>query len=47
MAAFSSAEISGDMLLEGTEGTEELLEELGVASAVERLKIKVQGLAES
>ena len=42
MAAFSSEEISGDMLLEATD---EMLEELGVASAVERLKIKVQGLA--
>ena len=42
--AFSSEEISGDMLLEATE---EMLMELGVTSAVERLKIKVQGFAES
>ena len=43
MAAFSSEEISGDMLLEAKD---EMLEELGVTSAVERLKIKVQGLVQ-
>ena len=38
MATFSEEEIDGDMLLESTD---EILEELGVNSAVERLKIKV------
>jgi len=36
--AFCDAEISGEMLLDATE---EMLEELGVTSATERLKIKV------
>ena len=38
VAAFSENEIDGDLLLESTD---EILEELGVNSAVERLKIKV------
>ena len=38
MAIFSDEEIDGDMLLESTD---EILKELGVNSAVERLKIKV------
>ena len=36
--AFCDAEISGEVLLDATE---EMLEELGVTSATERLKIKV------
>ena len=40
MATFSEMNISGEMLLE-EEVLEEMLEELGVTSAVERLKIKV------
>ena len=40
MATFSEEDVSGDMLLKSTD---EVLEELGVTSAVERLKIKVDG----
>ena len=40
--AFNREGISGEMLLEATD---EMLEELGVTSAVEMLKIKVHGSA--
>ena len=40
MTTFSEEDVSGDILLESTD---EILEELGVTSAVERLKIKVDG----
>lgn len=44
VATFNEQDISGDMLLEATDET---LEELGVKSATEKLKIKVfmEGLA--
>lgn len=38
MSVFSEENISGDILLEATD---EILEELGVTSATEKLKIKV------
>ena len=38
VASFKDREISGDILLEATE---EMLEELGVTKAFDRLKIKV------
>ena len=38
VAKFTEEDISGDMLLEADQ---EMLEELGVTSAIERLKIKV------
>lgn len=38
VASFKEGEISGDILLEATE---EMLEELGVTKALDRLKIKV------
>ena len=40
MATFIKQGISGDMLLED-EAIDEMLEELGVESAIEKLKIKV------
>lgn len=40
VSAFSEQNISGEMLLEATD---EMLEELGVTSATEKLKIKVHG----
>ena len=41
MASFIECEISGDMLLGDTDETDDMLEELGVKSATEKLKIKV------
>ena len=38
MAKFTEEDISGEMLLEANQ---EMMEELGVTSAIERLKIKV------
>ena len=43
VASFIEQEISGDMLLEDTVETDEMLEELGVESATEKLMIKVYG----
>ena len=41
VASFIEKRISGDMLLGDTDETDEMLEELGVESATEKLKIKV------
>ena len=41
VAFFIKQEISGDMLLGNTDETDEMLEELGVESPTEKLKIKV------
>ena len=41
VASFIEREISGDMLLGDTDETDEMLEELGVESPTEKLKIKV------
>ena len=41
VASLIECEISGDMLVGDTDETDEMLEELGVKSATEKLKIKV------